>query len=290
MAESVQALFFSPTGGTQKILSTIAKSMDLDEKPSIDLTLRKSREAFTGEVVGDIVLVGSPVYAGTIPYPFLESLVHLDGRGKWAVPIAVYGNRSADSMIEEMVKVLREDGFNILAAATFISKHSYAVQDHPWGVGRPDEKDLTIAAEFGRRVAEKVRSDRTEITVSNKLSARWWGFLTPDPSHGDQIVEVLPEGYHKRVVDRIKWMWTIDSSQRGECTQCGICANSCPTSALDGDTLEIDEDLCLRCAACVDRCPNNVMKLVFSDKPDAKKIFAGIDKAMEARKEPEMFV
>jgi ferredoxin len=290
MTQSVQALYFSPTGGTQKILSTIAKSIDLDEKPPINLTLLKSREAFTGEVAGDIVLVGSPVYAGTFPYPFLESLKNLDGRGKWAVPIAVYGNRSADSMVEEMVKVLREREFKVLAAATFIAKHSYAVEEHPWGVGRPDMKDLNTAAEFGRALAEKATTNRSEIAISDKLSARWWGFETPAPDQADRIVDELPEGYHKRVVDRIKWMWAIDSSRKDECTQCGLCADSCPMSALDVDTLEIDEGLCIRCAACVDSCPNNVLRLVFSDKPQAKQVFAGIDRAMAERKEPQVFI
>ncbi len=288
MTKSVQALYFSPTGGTRKIVATITKNMSLVGQPEIDLTMKKSRDGFRGEVVGDVVLIASPVYAGTIPYPFLESLKQLRGNGKWAVPIAVYGNRSPDSMIEEMAKVLKERGFKILAAATFISKHSFAVKDHPWGLGRPDEKDLAIAAEFGRKITEKAKSNPSEISLSGKLSARGWGFPTPLPE--DQIVKDFPEGYHKRVIDRVKWIWIIDSTEMDACSNCGNCVDSCPTNAIDAETLERNEELCIRCAACVEVCPSGVMKLIYSDQPAALEIFAGLDKAMEVRKEPVMFI
>jgi len=285
---SFQALYFSPTGGTRKIVSEISKTIGLREQPEIDLTLRKSREEFKGKVSGDLIIIGSPVYAGTIPYPFLESLKLLNGKGKWAIPIAVYGNRSADSMIEEMAKVLKERGFKILAAASFISKHSYAVQEHPWGIGRPDEKDYAIAVEFGHNVTRKAKSQPNEISLSLKLSARGFGFADPFPN--DQVVDDLPEGYHKRVIDRMKWIWMIDSSDKGACNKCGKCTDSCPTGAIDDQTLERNDDLCIRCMACVENCPSGALKLVYSDKPMAVDLFAGLDKAMASRKEPRMYV
>ncbi len=79
MIKSVQSLCFSPTGGTRRILSAISKSIGLTVQPEIDLTLERRRKKFQGEVTGDIVLIGSPVYGGTIPYPFLESLKQLKG-------------------------------------------------------------------------------------------------------------------------------------------------------------------------------------------------------------------
>lgn len=288
MIESVQALYFSPTGGTRRIVSTITKNIDLKEQPEIDLTIQKDRDRFRGEVAGDVLVIASPVYAGTIPYPFLESLNRLEGNDKWAVPVGVYGNRSAESIIEEMAKILRKRGFKILAAATFISKHSFAVRDHPWGIGRPDEKDLAKAAEFGRKVTEKAKSNPSEISLSENLIAHGWGFATPLKE--DQIVGEMPEGYHKRVIDRTKWLWMIDSSERDACTDCGSCVDSCPTHAIESETLKISEDLCIRCAACVMACSSSVMKLVYSDQPAALEIFAGLDKAMAVRKEPAIFI
>lgn len=286
--ETFQALYFSPTGGTRRIIQEISRNVGLRERPPLDLTLPGPRKGFKGVVTGDVVLVGSPVYAGTVPYPFLDSLDLIDGKGRWAVPVAVYGNRSADSMVEELAKVLKGRGFRILAAASFVSRHSYAVQAHPWGIGRPDGRDLAIAAEFGRKVTEKAGSHPSEVRLSTKLSAKGFGFADPLPN--DQVVDDLPDGYHRRVIERAKWLWTIDSSDRGECNECGRCADSCPTGALDGDTLRMDDGLCIRCMACVRACPTGTLKLVYSDKPMALEVYAGLDKAMASRKEPNLLL
>ncbi|HVO77835.1 MAG TPA: 4Fe-4S binding protein, partial [Methanomassiliicoccales archaeon] len=138
---------------------------------------------------------------------------------------------------------------------------------------------------FGRKVTEKAKSSPGEISLSSKLSARGFGFANPLP--GDQIVNDLPDGYHKRVVDRVKWLWMIDSSNEDVCTDCGICADSCPTGAIDPETFERNEDVCIRCMACVEDCPSGALRLAYSDKPQALELFAGLDKAMASRKEPE---
>jgi ferredoxin len=288
MVTSVQALYFSPTNGTRKIVSAVSNGINLKKKPEIDLTMQKNRDDFHGEFTGDLLLVGSPVYGGTIPFPFRDSLLKLKGSGKWAVPVAVYGNRSPDTAIEELTKILRERGFKVLAAATFISKHSFAVKEHPWGVGRPDDKDLKAAAEFGRALTEKAKSNPSEISVSDKLNAYAWGF--PVPPAGNQVVEAMPEGYHRRVLNRAKSFWSVDSSDRDACDECGSCVKSCPTDAIDAVTLMINEDLCIRCMACVEGCPSGVMKLVYSSKPVAVEAVAGLDKIFAVRKEPKTFL
>lgn len=45
------------------------------------------------------------------------------------------------------------------------------------------------------------------------------------------------------------------------CTQCGDCAEVCPTSAIkeQNDVYYIDEEECISCDACVSECPHNVM-------------------------------
>jgi flavodoxin len=87
--KTVQCLYFSPTGTTRKIVSTIAENIGLPLTQPIDLTLPKQRSSFNGKVQGDLLLVGSPVYHGSPPWPMLEPLKQLEGNGKWAVPVAV---------------------------------------------------------------------------------------------------------------------------------------------------------------------------------------------------------
>jgi len=276
----VQVLYFSPTGGTRRIISKIAENIGLKLAPRIDLTLSEKRKSFKGRVEGDLLLVGTPVYAGTIPYPFLTSLQQLHGEGKWAVSVAVYGNRSPDTAMEELTKVLRGRGFKILAEASFIARHSFATPQHPWAIGRPDETDMMAAAQFGKGIGRKLRSSLTEVSVPSLLMDRI----------SNTMVEALPEGYHKKILDRPKELFQVSVSDRDLCTGCKNCSNSCPTDAVDADTLQIDDHRCIRCVACVRACPQGVLKLVYSDSPSALETYARLDKIFAVRKEAKTFL
>jgi len=278
--DKIQYFYFSPTSSTRRIISKIAENIGLKVAPQIDVTLPDKRKSFTGAVEGDLLLVGSPVYVGSIPMPFLDSLQKLYGEGKWAVPVAVYGNRSPDTAVEELTKILRGRGFKILAAASFIGQHSFATSEHPWAVGRPDANDLKVAAEFGRGIGEKLRYGPVEISMPSFLLERF----------SNTLVETLPECYHKKLLDRPKTLWRVSVSDRTECTKCMNCADSCPVAAIDADTLDIDVGKCILCMACVRACPVEVMKLVYSDSPSALERFANLDKIFAVRKEPKTFL
>ena len=72
MNKKINAMYFSATGTTQKIVNGIAKrfSEKVDQAmdiKSIDFTLpeaRKESVSFSGE---DVVILGIPVYAGRVP-------------------------------------------------------------------------------------------------------------------------------------------------------------------------------------------------------------------------------
>jgi len=273
----VQAIYFSPTGTTRRILSCMADNVGLKVAPQIDLTLPSKRDSFTGKVDGHLVLVGSPVYAGTIPLPFFESLRRIRGKGEWAVPVAVYGNRSPDTAVEELTKMLRGRGFRVLATAAFIGQHSFATPEHPWGMGRPDEADMKAAAEFGRAVGEKYGRRPAEISVPGLLLERF----------SNKMVEELPEGYHSKVLERPRELWWISLSDKVVCTQCNRCVDSCPVAAMDAESFGIDDGKCIRCMACVRSCPTGKMRIVYSDAPSALERFANLDKIFAVRKEPK---
>ena len=45
-----------------------------------------------------------------------------------------------------------------------------------------------------------------------------------------------------------------------DCTTCGVCADSCPTSAIvEGDTKYSITDACTECLACIDTCPTGAI-------------------------------
>ena len=284
----IQSLYFSATGTTKKIVSTIEKHTDLRSELPIDLTLPKQIEAFTGKVMGDIILVGVPVYHGTMPLPIMEPLNRLEGNGKWAVPVVVFGNRSPETCVDELAKILRDRGFKILAAASFAAEHSMASKEHPWGLGRPDQSDLEIAAKFGRQIKEKLCSGPSEIHTGD----RFLDFLASARTNFSTkvMVESFPEGYHAKLAHWINGITAVAFSKDADCTECMICSNICPTGAIKVASKEIKEDLCIRCMACTHACPSGVIDFQFIDSPMARAVVAGVDKACATRKEPNIFV
>ena len=94
----IQCVYFSPKGSTRKILHTISENIGIQVTDSLDLTLPHQRESWTGKIECDLLLIGVPVYYGTIPSIMLSPLRKLQGYGKWSIPIAVFGNVGTGTM------------------------------------------------------------------------------------------------------------------------------------------------------------------------------------------------
>ena len=157
--KKVWAMYFSPTGGTEKAVKTTAKA--LAEKLGLPLDVydwtlpgAREKEAVFGE--GDIVVCGTPVIAGRVPnvlLPYLNEKVK--GNGALAVPVVSFGNRNFDDALIELRNILEADGFKTVAGGAFVSEHSFS---KTLAAGRPDEKDLAVMKEFGEKIAEKLMS------------------------------------------------------------------------------------------------------------------------------------
>ena len=97
----IYALYFSPTGGTEKIVSSIADTLSrLLELPvhSIDFTYLENRQKEYHFPNDSLVIIGTPVYAGRIPNKILPDFKKcIVGAGHTPViPVCVYGNRNYD--------------------------------------------------------------------------------------------------------------------------------------------------------------------------------------------------
>jgi len=265
--KQIQCIYWSPTGSTRKIVEMVVKNTGLQQKENINLTRPKVRKQYDGIIDGDLLVVGTSVYEGSIPTMILEPLNKLKGEGKWAVLIAVYGTRSAEACLEEMSGLLRTRGFKILVAANFVAEHSYAHDEAPAGRGRPNEEDLKIAADFGEKIVEKLNASPIELSIKSKPL-----------KHGENYMR------KERSENRVKRVIKAPDLDEDKCIKCNKCVDACPMAATDPETYRIDDEECMRCMACVRVCPTNAKSITFPAR------VAEFMNKWEGNKSPEIFV
>jgi ferredoxin len=266
--KTVQSFVFSPTGTTRKVINSVLESLDVQAVDSIDITLPQNRAQWSGEITGDLLLVGVPTYDDTIPSIPLDYLNKLQGMGKWAVPIAVYGNVTPGGCLPELCGLLKYRGFRILAAASFVAEHSFASKEIPLALGRPDENDLEIAHDFGKMVNEKINGNLVEVKVE-----------IADLKKGQNYSRRPEESPEAGVVNLVRV--EFDESK---CIRCFSCVEVCPVGAIEAEPLAINDGLCIRCFACTRVCPSGALK---SDI--VKDIVDYFQTIIDTRLEPKMY-
>ena len=99
----------------------------------------------------DLVVFGTPVYAGRVPNVLLPFYGRIVGGGALAVPVVLFGNRNYDDALIELRNILAADGMHPIAAGAFVGEHSFS---RVLGADRPNAEDEALMDEFAARVAE----------------------------------------------------------------------------------------------------------------------------------------
>lgn len=165
----VWAIYFSPTGTTQRVVSALADTLSISLAgyalwndgviPAVhkfDFTLpqaRTNQAGFPRLNADDLVIFGCPTYAGRLPNLLLKYLDTIAGGGAMAVPVVTYGNRHFDNSLIELRDILESHDFHTIAAVAAACEHSFS---DTLGAGRPDEQDRAQLREFAAAIADKV--------------------------------------------------------------------------------------------------------------------------------------
>lgn len=270
LISSATTIYFSPTGTTKKIINSIVKGLGLVDIKTIDLTLPKIRQATPPIIDGDIVLIGVPVYAETIPEIAYTFLSNLKGNGQPVVLVGVYGNIGDGIVLNELDSLTQNSGFNVVAAGSFIGEHSFSTDDTPIAQNRPNNADLNKAEEFGKSIMKKIQDIKSLDHVSLKIPK---GKLP-------LIAKIAPKN-SARIFTKTPY---LDMSK---CSRCNICVTLCPMGAIDNDTLKVDASQCLRCFCCVKKCPKKARQIVYRPRFLVSTVLTMKNKAM---KEPKLYL
>lgn len=214
--------YFSPTGGIKKTGEIFAREI-AENVEFIDLGLKQEQK----ETDHELAVIAIPVFGGRLPAFASEKLKKVNGCGRKAVTLAVYGTRAYEDALLELNDLAAECGFQVIASGAFVARHSIVPEV---GAGRPDEADVAELREFAKKVLEKIEKGTDEVVqVPGNHPYKQWGGMTVTPMS-------LPT-----------------------CLQCGKCAAVCPTDAIafEGDTVQTSAEKCMVCMACVAACPEH---------------------------------
>jgi len=272
MRHKINAMYFSATGTTKKVVSGIAEKIAQlanGEMPvnTINFTLpqvRKEPVSFTGD---DLVIMGVPVIAGRVPNVLLKYLKSISGNGALAVAVVLYGNRNYDDALIELKDILEGDGFKVIAGAAFIGEHSFS---KILAKGRPDEKDMAIVEDFAQQIYTRITAQDHLPNVAVKGQKPYRDYYKPKDKNGNPVD-----------------MRKITPKTNSNCTKCLICVDLCPMGSIDRNDISKFNGICIRCCSCIKNCP---VEARYFDDENLIKHKNELEIEFADRKEPELFI
>ncbi len=323
----VRAVYFSPTGSTKTITEYVAKglaellgvpmrstsytlpgeraraltSMELSHQEDSEERLQSTAKPLQNVPgvfePGELVVWGTPTYAGRIPNKTLDFVREIltTIAGNLMVAIAVYGNRSFDNCLAELGGLMKKGGHLPVAGIAMPTRHTFS---KTIGAGRPDSADFKALDDFCVKIKHKLM-DMTVAPVAFPGEEEPERYYTPLRADGEpaKFLKAKPQLHPEK------------------CTGCGTCAAVCPMGSItfadskassgdDNAGISVDKEIqrsselianlpifpgiCIKCQACIQHCKNGAL---YFDDAD----FLSHVKMLEAnfakeRKEPQLFL
>ena len=268
----VWAVYWSATGNTKTVVTAAAEGLanKLDcPLSAIDITLPAAREKGMEFGPQDLVVIGTPTYAGKLPNKILPYVQEqIKGNGALAAAIVTFGNRNFDNSLAELCAVLEGDRFHTVAAGAFVGRHAFT---DVLGEGRPDWDDRREMTAFAKAIADKVIS-LTEIPAA---------VVVPGDAAAPYYVPKGTDG------QPAKFLKAKPQTDVGKCTNCGACARLCPMGAIDPENVASVPGTCIKCQACVRKCTRRAK---YFDDPAFLSHVAMLEQNFTEPKKNEVFL
>ena len=250
-------IVFSPTGGTQKVADNIMKKW-ASPITKIDLTNATADYSEFNLEKEDIALIAIPSYGGRVPAPAAQRLAKIHGNGANCAIVCVYGNRAYEDTLIELKDIAEQCNFQIAAAVSAVAQHSIM---HQYAAGRPDQKDKDELSCFGKKIFDKITNPDSFAPLSQ-----------------------IPGNHPYKKAGGAGLVPKAD----GKCIHCGLCADNCPTQAINKENLKTaDSKKCISCMRCIAQCPKSARKV---NGALVSVAALAIKKACSERKGNELFI
>lgn len=252
---SIYSIYFSPTGGTKKVMDILTEGSSIDGR--VDLSAADADYGAYRFAAGDLCLIGMPSFGGRVPAVALERMKKMKANGAAAVIVIVFGNRAYDDTLLELKNEASACGYKVKAAVAAVAEHSII---RKYAKGRPDAQDEIELKRFSREIMESAKSGKKT---------------------GNLVVPGNPEYREYNGVP-------FKPKANRACIKCGLCAEKCPMEAIPKNAPgTTDNEKCISCMRCVAICPRNARRFnriaLFAVAQAMKKAFAG-------RKQNELYL
>ncbi len=218
------ALYFSPTGGTKKVLDIICSAWNC-QKEYVNLSDITQGDFSIDFNETDICIVAVPSFSGRVPQFIIPILQHLQGNNAKAILISTYGNRAFDDTLLELKDSMDQSGFLCYCAIAAVTRHSIMPK---YGAGRPDNDDIEELTQFSVQCRNILNEPFSPLNVPGNKPYRKY---VPIP---------------------------ITPKADKHCIDCGLCYQKCPVRAISSDNYrKCDTSICISCLQCISVCPQN---------------------------------
>ena len=218
-------IYFSPTHTSKQVAEAIVHGTGIKNILPVNVTLQTTGEAVIPASALAIIVV--PVYGGRVAPLAMERLQNIRGLDTPTVLVVVYGNRAYEKALMELDAFALPHGLKVIAGATFIGEHSYSTDEHPIAAGRPNDSDLALATEFGKKIIEKIKTATgpdTLYPIDVRAIKRPRQPFFPLFRFLRKVIKLRKSG-----TPLPRTPWVKDESL---CTHCGLCVVHCPAGAI----------------------------------------------------------